>query len=297
MIAQQPEMTSPSFPSTQQYTFGKDDFQAKLNSALAEYENLQNTMNSFQAKLSGQRAKPKPAFQPQISSYPQNFSKQRRKYVDAPSTANIRQEFKEICRDAETTLSQLNNNPNPYIQHSSFKFTPIETDNNNNANYNESYFTSGDIGKNIERNENLEMLKISNQVLNKSNLDLKNYNKVLQIELHSFKNALRGGNNFPLTQYDTNVSIYIDTLKMALNTSQMSNMELMEIFNKLKEQNERITLNNQRLKEQTYKLSNEIGMCNTGTQDEMPQEENIDNMNINENNLEQLPQSHEASPK
>ena len=29
MIAQQPEMTSPSFPSTQQYTFGKDDFQAK----------------------------------------------------------------------------------------------------------------------------------------------------------------------------------------------------------------------------------------------------------------------------
>ena len=90
MIPQQPEMTSPSFPSNPQYTFAKDEFQSKLNSALAEYENLQNTMNSFQAKLSGQRAKPKPAFQPQIPSFSQNFSKQRRKYVDAPSTANIR---------------------------------------------------------------------------------------------------------------------------------------------------------------------------------------------------------------
>ena len=35
--------------------------------------------------------------------------------------------------------------------------------------------------------DNISLLKIQNQVLTKSNLDLKNYNKCLKAELNSYK--------------------------------------------------------------------------------------------------------------
>ena len=44
--------------------------------------------------------------------------------------------------------------------------------------------------------DNLSLLKIQNQVLEKSNLDLKNYNKCLKAELNSYKKMTLGNFNY-----------------------------------------------------------------------------------------------------
>jgi hypothetical protein len=43
--------------------------------------------------------------------------------------------------------------------------------------------------------DNIDILKIQNQVLNKSNLDLKNYNRCLKAELDSYKKMTLGTYN------------------------------------------------------------------------------------------------------
>lgn len=44
--------------------------------------------------------------------------------------------------------------------------------------------------------DDISILKIQNQVLNKSNLDLKNYNKCLKAELNSYKRMTLGNFNY-----------------------------------------------------------------------------------------------------
>ena len=67
--------------------------------------------------------------------------------------------------------------------------------------------------------DNISILKIQNQVLNKSNIDLKNYNRCLKDELNSYKKMTLGNisnKNIPLSIYDDNVNSYIQTLKNSL---------------------------------------------------------------------------------
>ena len=56
------------------------------------------------------------------------------------------------------------------------------------SNLNESNFTNTNVAAVTGNNNNVDSLKISNEILNKSNLDLKNLNKLLKIELSSYKN-------------------------------------------------------------------------------------------------------------
>ena len=131
--------------------------------------------------------------------------------------------------------------PTPTIQ------STFNTNNNNNVNNNSiphqnSFsnnfnFKYSPLANDINSYDSVSIFKTQNSVFNKSNLDLKNYNRCLQIELNSYKNKFPS-NNLPLTQYDQNLSTYIDTLKTSLNTSQMTNMELNNIFEKVKNENE-----------------------------------------------------------
>ena len=114
----------------------------------------------------------------------------------------------------------------------------------------------------ISNLDNIDILKIQNQVLNKSNLDLKNYNRCLKAELNSYKKMTLGnvpnslsGSNLPMSQYDNNVNNYIETLKTSLNTSQMSNIELQELLKNVQAQKKEL--------EQQYELLNQkIEECN-----------------------------------
>ena len=108
--------------------------------------------------------------------------------------------------------------------------------------------------------DNINILKIQNQVLNKSNLDLKNYNRCLKEELNSYKKMTLGNvpnkySNLPLSQFDDNINSYIETLKTSLNSSQMSNIELQELLKNVQAQKKDL--------EQQYEaLNQKIEECN-----------------------------------
>ena len=85
-------------------------------------------------------------------------------------------------------------------------------------------------------------LKISNEVLIKSNLDLKNKNKILQNEINQYKNSAIYKS--PYSQFDNNLNEFIQDLKNSLDNAQISNNELQEIIKKVQESNEKLTNSN-----------------------------------------------------
>ena len=97
-------------------------------------------------------------------------------------------------------------------------------------------------------------LKISNDILLKTNLDLKNKNNILESEIEHYKNNPIYKD--PFTQYDSNLNKYIEELKNALDNSQMSNNELREIISKLQNSNEDLSEANMELI-RNYELTKE----------------------------------------
>lgn len=220
---------------------GKDDFSSRLDKALNEFESLQNAFATYKAGSTSRPQTPQINF---VSPNDSRFINYNQKLINTPSSVHVIQEFKNVFQEAENTLRNNANNPNDSFHYHSSKI-------------NETNFTNTNLANAIEKNDNVECLKVSNQILNKSNLDLKNLNKLLKIELSSYKNSLGAGGCIPLTQYDTNTTIYIDTLKTALNTSQMSNIELNEILNRAKDQNEKIMRENDNFKVQVEQFAKE----------------------------------------
>jgi hypothetical protein len=109
--------------------------------------------------------------------------------------------------------------------------------------------------------DELDRVKISNSVLNKSNLDLKNQNRLLQMELE----ALQGNNLYNFTNnlnFDQNLNNFIDSLKNALNSSQMSNAELNEIIENLQNKNRDLNSENSLLSEQQDLMKKELETFN-----------------------------------
>jgi hypothetical protein len=109
--------------------------------------------------------------------------------------------------------------------------------------------------------DELDRVKISNSVLNKSNLDLKNQNRLLQMELE----ALQGNNLYNFTNnlnFDQNLNNFIDSLKNALNSSQMSNAELNEIIENLQKKNQDMSSENCLLTEQQDLMKKELESYN-----------------------------------
>ena len=157
------------------------------------------------------------------------------------------------------SIPEMNNQLNYNIQNNNI----ISSSNNLNTN---NINPTNTITNNLNLDNNLDLLKLQNQVLNKSNLDLKNYNRCLKIELNSYKKLNRSAlnnnpdntnssNSIPLSQYDNNVSLYIDTLKTSLNTSQMSNMELNELLKGVQNKNNELQKQNKQFKEEIEKIN------------------------------------------
>jgi chromosome segregation ATPase len=206
--------------------------------------------------------------------------------------------------------------PTPTIQ-STFNTNNKNVNNNSiphqNSFSNNFNFKYSPLANDINSYDSVSILKTQNSVLNKSNLDLKNYNRCLQIELNSYKNKFPS-NNLPLTQYDQNLSTYIDTLKTSLNTSQMTNMELNNIFEKVKNENEFLLNENKNFNENLEHFKNlKIEEKNEGNNintdlinniNEISDENNlikeelekileeIENQNIKNNSLEQMIESY-----
>lgn len=233
-----------STTSNQQITM-KDSLSYQIESALKEYESLQNQLSSIKGKsyTNVQTQSPYVSSPKTVNNIktPQDsrtiLPQVNQKESNTSSSKNIMNEFKTILYESELAIS--NKYPKNIPQQSKL---------------NSSYHT----GQRQQHQDLLttqcEVIKISNQVLNKSNLDLKNLNHVYEIELNSYKNK---SSAMPFSQYDNNVNVFIDTLKTSLNTSQMSNRELNDIFILLREENVRLSTNNQKITDQMSKFQKE----------------------------------------
>ena len=198
------------------------------------------------------------------NDYNNNFNNQRPIQMN-PETSNLINEYK---RANEKTRKLINNpiqNKNIDIplnynnMNMNINLNNDDISDTNNYNY-MKYNNNINIPKKPLMNfDNISLLKIQNQVLAKSNLDLKNYNKCLKAELNSYKKMTLGNfnynNNSPFNQNEHNLNAYIQTLKTSLNSSQMSNLELQDLLKNVQEQ--------KKILEQQYEnLNQNIEECN-----------------------------------
>ena len=91
----------------------------------------------------------------------------------------------------------------------------------------------------------INKLKLSNQVLTRSNLDLKNGNKILELEINSYK---MGGKisrkEIPSTEYDTNLEKFIQNSKSTLLETINQNMNIIVEINLLQKNCQQINIQN-----------------------------------------------------
>ena len=91
----------------------------------------------------------------------------------------------------------------------------------------------------------INKLKLSNQVLTRSNLDLKNGNKKLELEINSYK---MGGKisrkEIPSTEYDTNLEKFIQNSKSTLLETINQNMNIIVEINLLQKNCQQINIQN-----------------------------------------------------
>lgn len=141
---------------------------------------------------------------------------------------NVLNEFKATLAETEKYTSILNSNITN-LNISKSMLNQINENNHFKSNYDETIGDTSSIANNeiLENDDNFARLKISNDVLLKTNLDLRNTNKILQDEIEAYKNS--SVYKSPYSQYDLNLNEFISNIKQALNTSQMANIELQDI--------------------------------------------------------------------
>ena len=132
---------------------------------------------------------------PSSRSVPGQQAKQQLLIIS--KTQKILNEFKQTLKETDALTQQLSyessGNLTLPISHS---LNPNNIDNNNNI------LDNVDDGS-----SSLERLKISNEVLIKANIDLKNKNKILTNEITQYKNSAIYTS--PYSQFDQNVNKFI----------------------------------------------------------------------------------------
>ena len=93
----------------------------------------------------------------------------------------------------------------------------------------------------------IEKYKLSNQVLTRSNLDLRNENKILEVEIGNYEsqsNNLNKNNNSIFSQYDTSLQKFIISCKKSLKDSINDNLNIMDTITNLQLENQNLLKDN-----------------------------------------------------
>ncbi len=93
----------------------------------------------------------------------------------------------------------------------------------------------------------IEKYKLSNQVLTRSNLDLRNENKILEVEIGNYEsqsNNLNKNNNSIFSQYDTSLQKFIISCKKSLKDSINDNLNMMDTIMNLQLENQNLLKDN-----------------------------------------------------
>jgi chromosome segregation ATPase len=99
-----------------------------------------------------------------------------------------------------------------------------------------------------------ERARMTNHILNKSNLDLRNQIRLLQVELESYKNNSKFANG----HFDNNIIEFIESMKNSLSTCQVNNKEYQDDIERLQKQNIDLTNEMGLYKEQAEFLKKEL---------------------------------------
>ena len=203
-------------------------------------------------------------------------------------------EFKKTLLEAEKMENELNKsknsiktyagfgaNGNYYVNNTSLlnqtnkenistnSFLNTNTNNNNNNNNSKSNYVNNNNNINeinvdefLDDGDELEKLKMKNELLLKSNMTLKNKNKILSHEINTYKNSSIYKN--PFSQYDKDLNIFIQDLKTSLDNATQTNEELEKIINDtqnenklLKEKNQELLSNFELVKNECEKMTRE----------------------------------------
>ena len=172
---------------------------------------------------------------PSSRSVPGQQAKQQLLIIS--KTQKILNEFKQTLKETDALTQQLSyescGNLTLPISHS-LNLNSIDNNTNNNN------FDNVDDGS-----SSLERLKISNEVLIKANIDLKNKNKILTNEITQYKNSAIYTS--PYSQFDQNVNKFIQDLKTSLENAQLSNQELIKTVNHTNSQSDKLAKANNEL--------------------------------------------------
>ena len=96
----------------------------------------------------------------------------------------------------------------------------------------------------------IEKYKLSNQVLTKSNFDLRNENKILEVEIGNYESQsgnLNKNTNSIFSQYDTSLQKFILSCKQSLKDSINDNLNMMDTITNLQLENQKLIKDNMNL--------------------------------------------------
>ena len=178
---------------------------------------------------------------------------------------------KNIINNRNTIANLNNTNTDIYNTISALKA------NKNKDNFNE--FSLDD--------KNIEKLIIQNQILLKSNMILKNQNKMLSHEINTYKNSSLYNN--PYNQNDRNLNAFIQELKNCLDNATQNNEDLENIITNTQEENQELSNKNKQLlsnfelaKNECQKMAKEISEL------KVELENKNEEINNNENNIKEF---------
>ena len=190
-----------------------------------------------------------------------------------------------------STNTDINNTQNSFFNpniNNNLKNT-INSNNNNYMNMNNNLDTNlineDDL---IQEEDEIEKIKIQNQILLKSNAVLKNQNKILSYEINTYKNSSLYKN--PFSQYDKELNTFIQDLKNSLENATQTNISMQNMINKsekenqeLKEKNNNLMTNLNNIKDECEKIVKENSQLKFELENKL-EEINTKNENINEMN-------------
>ena len=216
---------------------------------------------------------------------------------------NYKNKNKQKIKKNNKNNKNYNNNNKNQINEDEYMYEENDNDyindnnNNNYENYNDNYNENDNINDNnndnINDNDNdndndeIEKLKIQNQMLIKSNMALKNKNKILTHEINTYKNSSIYKN--PFTQYDQDLNAFIQDLKISLDNATKNNEELENIIIKTQNENKLLSSKNKELISNFELAKNECEkMTKENSELKVELENRLEEINICENNLKDM---------
>ena len=204
----------------------------------------------------------------------QSISNILNQYEPLPETNNIDIDNVDNFADIDVITSPLDDNINTNIGVDvDTSYGDIHNNNNNNNNLfnnvdsNNSSINLDDIANEIQDyynstdhrtqqakriQEEISKIKVANQVLTRSNIDLQNENKKLENEIETYKtngilDKSKTQNKQHTTEYDINLGKFLDNLKSSLNENIEKNLTLMNQINDMITQNQKLFEENMQL--------------------------------------------------